>query len=590
MKNFIGIVGATTCDEQKIRLFLLEMNFVVEHDNDASSTRTRRNVVNPYKRKLNQKSDVVSSLLNNGGNSDNGNDKCSNDVKNLKQHQQSYVPVNLAKEEAMHFEDFGSGGENQDVHKKATTCAFSLKNSNSFDVYDAGIDWGSIDDVLEINEKSGTNARMTTNTDGRIDTLHPSLSTEIKKEKNPRISSQLSTNVQSKFIEQKDHFILLPSLKEENQNLLNSRQPSASSVSISRPLSTGKVITNAAFNDCKKQKKSKMSGIKLELPESWQDSPFQNGALLNKDNNNDRSEACKVKSVLPKSKFDLPEDLRYDAKHVAAVEDGKRADLIKAADISGKLLNGWRLLNHQKQAVIKAIRMRRMVLAFDMGLGKTLIACVWAKAFKGVFSKLKIFVIAPVSLQKSWEKCALETTGLRTSIQTKDEFDMDIRSWGKIPNVPPKSVKYFIVICDEAHYLQNISSKRTKDTLKLVLDKRCAGVLLLTGTPMKNGKPSNIFPLLKAVRHPFGNKQRTFEAYFCAGQQKNFGRGSIWDASGSSNLPTLNHHISSQVFYMTKEECLKDLPPKTRKFVDVPVSSRSELKHQTALLDLVSST
>lgn len=566
------------------------MNFVDENDNDANSTRTRRNVMNPYKRKLNQKSDVVSSLLNNGGNSDIGNDKCTNDAKNLQEHQQSCVSVNLAKKEAMHLEDFGSESANQDVHKKVTTCTFSLKSSNLFDIYDAGIDWGSIDDVLETNEKSVTNARMTTKTDGQIDTSHPSLSTEIKKEKNPRLSSQARTNVQSNFIEEKEHLISLSSLKEEKQNLLNSRQPSSSSVSSSRPLSTGKVISNSTFNECKKQKKSKMSGIKLELPESWQDSPFQNVALLNKDNNNDRSEACKVENILPKSKFDLPEDLKYNAKHVAAVEDGKRADLIKAADISGKLLNGWRLLNHQKQAVIKAIRMRRMVLAFDMGLGKTLIACVWAKAFKGVFSKLKVFVIAPVSLQKSWEKCALEATGLRTSIQTKDEFDMDIQSWGKIPDVPSKSVKYFIVICDEAHYLQNISSKRTKDTLKLVLDKRCAGVLLLTGTPMKNGKPSNIFPLLKAVRHPFGNKQRTFEAYFCAGQQKNFGRGSIWDASGSSNLPTLNHHISSKVFYMTKEECLKDLPPKTRKFVDVPVSSRSELKHQTALLDLVSST
>ncbi len=31
---------------------------------------------------------------------------------------------------------------------------------------------------------------------------------------------------------------------------------------------------------------------------------------------------------------------------------------------------------------------------------------------------------------------------------------------------------------------------------------------------MKNGKPSNLFPLLKAVRHPFADDQRMYEVSF----------------------------------------------------------------------------
>lgn len=112
---------------------------------------------------------------------------------------------------------------------------------------------------------------------------------------------------------------------------------------------------------------------------------------------------------------------------------------------------------------------------------------------------------------------------------------------------------------------------------------------MLTGTPMKNGKPLNLFPLLKAVNHPFGDHQKAYETYFCAGHTKQFGRGSVvWDANGSSNLPQLREHVASHLLYMTKEECLDELPPQTRVFRHVPVSSRHQLQHNLALNELVS--
>ena len=284
----------------------------------------------------------------------------------------------------------------------------------------------------------------------------------------------------------------------------------------------------------------------------------------------------------------LPADLLYTPCRVAPIDDGNRAALIKSAVVSSKLDNGWTLLNHQKQAVLKGLKMRWLVLAYDMGLGKTVIACVWARAFKKTFPSLKILLIAPVSLHKEWKKTAYTATGLHMEKDTDDPFDMTISSWAKIPKIPSTSVEKFVVICDEAHSMQSMSSARTRDSLKLILDKRCVGCLLLTGTPMKNGKPSNLFPLLKAVRHPFGDDQKKFELYFCAGQQKNYGKGVVWDASGSSNLPTLNAHIVSHVIHLTKDECLKDLPAKERVYREVPVSSRHELKYIAALNELVS--
>ena len=106
---------------------------------------------------------------------------------------------------------------------------------------------------------------------------------------------------------------------------------------------------------------------------------------------------------------------------------------------------------------------------------------------------------------------------------------------------------------------------------------------------MKNGKPSNLFPLLKAVNHPFGDNQKVYETSFCNGHQKQIGRSHavVWDCSGSSNLKLLNAHIASHVFYKTKEDCLKDLPPSTRKYKRVPVCSRQKLRYLNAMKELV---
>jgi hypothetical protein len=105
---------------------------------------------------------------------------------------------------------------------------------------------------------------------------------------------------------------------------------------------------------------------------------------------------------------------------------------------------------------------------------------------------------------------------------------------------------------------------------------------------MKNGRPSNLFPLLKAVRHPFGDDKRAFDITFCNGHFKNFKSNKVWDASGSSNLPILNAHIASHLLCKTKDDCLHDLPAKTREYKTVQVSSRFELQYVHAMNELVS--
>ena len=345
----------------------------------------------------------------------------------------------------------------------------------------------------------------------------------------------------------------------------------------------------------------------------------------------------------------LPVDLAYDSSRIQPVDDEHREALVSNANVDQKLKNGWSLLPHQKKAVLRGIQFRRLILAYDMGLGKTLISCIWANAFLKTFLGLKVFVIAPISLQNDWLKTARECTDIFAPA-VKDESDVDdnssssdsdsdesetqkmerrkkrlmrkkpkkkitgqalkaeikkhqkkrletqkiqdnrrfeVYSWGKLPCIPAKDeIKEYVVICDEAHSMQSMDAKRTKDALKLLKAKQCIGCLLLTGTPMKNGKPSNLFPLLNGIRHPLADRQRKFEVFFCNGHDKNYGAKTVWDANGSSNLELLNAHISSHMLYMSKEEALKDLPSRRREYRTVPCSSAFEVKHRQALSEL----
>lgn len=288
----------------------------------------------------------------------------------------------------------------------------------------------------------------------------------------------------------------------------------------------------------------------------------------------------------------LPPQLQFHPDAVKPVSDQYRTALVQHAALTKPLNNGWTLYPHQKKAILQSIIMRRKILALDMGLGKTLIGCVWARAFCKTFSEhnLKVIVLCPVSLRMDWQRTMEDAVGMtvvdddtkKKSQATKDA-DVTVASWSKVPAAPAGGQK-FVVVADEAHSMQSMTAQRTQNALKLMLAPHAIGVLLLSGTPMKNGKPSNLFPLLKAIQHPLGRHQRAYEAHFCQGQSTKFG----WMATGAANLPQLRALTQSHLLHLTKEQCLPELPKQTRHRNKVPVSSRAQLKHTQALQKLAS--
>lgn len=223
--------------------------------------------------------------------------------------------------------------------------------------------------------------------------------------------------------------------------------------------------------------------------------------------------------------------------------------LVAAADVDAALADGRRLLRHQRLAVRWLLARRGAVLADAMGLGKTLTALVAARAMVRA-ADCQVLVVAPVGLHSHWRQEAL-SLGLQISLA----------SWARLPAELPEAGT--VVLVDEAHYAQNQRAARTEGLLRLARHPRLRAIWLLTGTPMKNGRPAQLFPLLAAIGHPLAADQRAFEERYCDGHWSERQGRRIWQASGASHLQELRRLIRPLFLHRRKQDCL-DLPPKQR--------------------------
>lgn len=210
-----------------------------------------------------------------------------------------------------------------------------------------------------------------------------------------------------------------------------------------------------------------------------------------------------------------------------------------APSLDELLPNGWELFPHQKEAILEALKLRRVILAYDMGLGKTIISLMWAKEMSKHIDSCLTVIVCPCTLAENWQREA-NLVGFRdvdNSSADDGHHPIKICSWAKIPD--PNSMlqgnRHLLLVFDEAHAMQTLKSQRTQAALKLCLHRlsdavhlmklltsrrplphhahhsACSGVLLSTGTPIKNGRPCNLLPLLIAIRHPIARDVRGFE-------------------------------------------------------------------------------
>jgi SNF2 family DNA or RNA helicase len=246
--------------------------------------------------------------------------------------------------------------------------------------------------------------------------------------------------------------------------------------------------------------------------------------------------------------------------------------MVVAAGLDAPLEDGRRLFAHQRAAVRWLLARRGAVLADAMGLGKTLTALVAARTMVRL-ADCRIVVVAPVGLHAHWRREAA-SLGLW----------LELHSWARIPPQAPEAGT--VLIADEAHFAQNLAATRTQAFLRLARHPRLRAIWLLSGTPMKNGRPVQLFPLLAAIGHPLGRDQRAFEERYCQGHWREQGGRRIWQVSGASHLEELQRLVRPLLLHRSKQHCL-DLPPKHRRLVSVQLEPEAAHRFQQQLQERV---
>lgn len=227
-----------------------------------------------------------------------------------------------------------------------------------------------------------------------------------------------------------------------------------------------------------------------------------------------------------------------------------------------------KLLPYQVDAVEKMCDRKSMLVSYDLGLGKTvitiaalealmetgdvkmpgLIICLsslkyqWANEIKK-FSDSTPLVIDGTPKQRNgqYEKAmSWQSTGVDYIIMNYEQI---VNDWNIVRKLPTG----FIVL-DEATAIKSFRSKRTKQVKKLISPIRFA----LTGTPIENGKPEELYSIMQFVDPKVLGRFDLFDQAFIV--RNNWG-----GVERYRNLPTL--HVKMKEASVRKTQKDEDVAP-----------------------------
>lgn len=209
---------------------------------------------------------------------------------------------------------------------------------------------------------------------------------------------------------------------------------------------------------------------------------------------------------------------------------------------------------------------RFALLAYEMGLGKTIIAIHAAvQACRQQEGFAEWLILCPPVAITNW---------VREIKRYTETFGQQFTGFRVVPYSLAHRVtlthQYQVCILDESHYLKSTDARRTKAVLgKEGLIRRCDRVWALSGTPAPNNA-SELWPLL----YTFGATKLSFDEFtekFC--EQRTFKIGGVVRkrviaGTKTSSIPELKALLAPVMLRKRKEEVI-DLPPITFEHITV---------------------
>ncbi len=229
---------------------------------------------------------------------------------------------------------------------------------------------------------------------------------------------------------------------------------------------------------------------------------------------------------------------------------------------------------YQHAGITYACQNESTLIGDEMGLGKTIQAI-------GVINASKpetVLIICPATLKLNWKKelqrWLVDVRNIHV-LNSSDQFptkpDIVIMNYDIATKFADqtKSLKWSLLVCDEAHYMKNPKAQRTMSVVghqKKVSPIRADKKIFLTGTPITN-RPIEIWPLVSYLWPSVFSNMFHFAKRYCDASNTGWG----WDFSGHSNMEELQSLLrSSGMIRRLKKDVLTELPPKTRQVVVLP--------------------
>lgn len=258
--------------------------------------------------------------------------------------------------------------------------------------------------------------------------------------------------------------------------------------------------------------------------------------------------------------------------------------------------DGLQYLKFQKGGIMYALPRKDTLLADVMRLGKTVQAIGVINADPSINN---VLCICPNFLKLNWSREFMKWTVRKLTgsialtksamvgnkyktVYILEDTNIVIMNYDIVKKFRPaiNQRKWDLVIFDEAHYLKNPSSRRTKACLgadfygeETEAPIEATRRLYLTGTPILN-RPVELWPILRvADPEGLGTDFWSFCKTFCNAWEASYG----WDTSGASNLDELQRRLRAKLMVRrTKEEVLPELPPIRRQIIPIPAEAKDK--------------
>lgn len=243
----------------------------------------------------------------------------------------------------------------------------------------------------------------------------------------------------------------------------------------------------------------------------------------------------------------------------------------------------------QKEAVYRMVKKKRCMNAASMGLGKSLQALAAMYPLRD--PRVGDIIFCPGYLRNNWLNEVRTWCGedfpvtviskggkkhkdesIRTMLLGKGlkivSYDMAANFFEALKPHARHRFYFNTVICDESHFLKEITSKRYKMLNSAI--KRSRHCFLLTGTPAPN-RNKELYGQFALMAPMVFDDYRLFTDRYCAGHMDKFNR---YNDRGQSCTRELAFMMTKMVIRMRREDHLVDLPKVMRQKVILTPNSR----------------